>query len=269
MKKDFLILLVLLFGYMTTYAQTGITIGPPRVYFTADAGQSQTEKITVSNPSKDYTMELAVSYEDWQYSAEGENILFPKGTLATSVADWLSTSETYFQLKPGESKDLFVTINIPSLYQAVDSVPVKTGMLYVTQLNPRQGVDQNGANIRIAIRSGIKVYQRSSKSTHALIDLVNIEYIHGENKGLLLSYNNNGTIWADGQISVEILNPETGEKSSIAKIPFYSMPFDQRKQFVSLPADFKKGSYIASFIVSYGDKNLIKVGELEFDYEGE
>lgn len=261
------ILFLLFLSILSVQAQTGISVGPPRVYFIADAGQIRTERITVSNPSKDYTMDLGITFEDWKYSETGENILFPKNTLPTSCADWLTTSTSTFSLKPLEVKDILVNIQLPSNREQLDSIPVRTAMLYVTQLNPREGVDKNGANIRIAIRSGIKIYQTLPKDHLPDIELTNLEYMGKENNRLTLSYENIGNLWLEGKIAVELLNQDTGKKTKLEVIPFYSMPNDLRKQEIHLPADLVKGEYMATVVVSFGERNTVKVAELEFSHE--
>lgn len=72
-------------------------MGPPRLYFVSNSGQNQSLSVEVTNPSKDYTLELAASMEDWEYNEYGDNILKPKGTLKTSCANWVSVSEPFLR----------------------------------------------------------------------------------------------------------------------------------------------------------------------------
>lgn len=260
-------LVLLLVSYFTSFAQTGITIGPPRVYFTIAPGQSQTERVTITNPSADYTLELGVSLEDWQYSEYGDNIIVPSGTLATSAAAWVATPETFFSLLPGESKELNIQMSIPSDAQ-LDSVPVHTTMLFVTQLNPRDGVDESGANIRVSVRTGIKLYQRMPGPERPLIEITNFRYVKNESDNqLALHFDNISNVWSDGTISLELLNQENGEKIPLPALLFYTMPDDKRIQLINLPTNLPSGSYIATAMVDYGDKQALKIAELEFTHE--
>ncbi len=248
-------------------AQTGISIGPPRVYFTIGPGQSQTEKVLVNNPSTDYALELGVSFEDWEYSATGDNIMYDAGTLPSSCASWVNVPEAFFSLAPGESKEIDVQMTVPSGYRN-DTVPVHTCMLYVTQLNPRDGVDQNGANIKIAVRTGIKLYQRLPGSYRPEIEITNFRY-HQESKApeLILSYANTGDVWADGTISLEIIDQSTGAKTVLPNAEFYSMPGNRRDQYLALPESLAPSRYIATAILNYGNTDTIKMAELEFSHE--
>lgn len=256
-------LLVITLGH----AQTGITIGPPRVYFAINPGQSQTEKIMVSNPSTDYTLELGVSFEDWEYSATGDNLTYSPGTLPSSCVGWVTLPEAFFSLKPGESKELDIQMSVPANYRN-DTVPVHTAMMYVTQLNPRDGVDKDGANIQIAVRTGIKLYRRPANRQVPDIEIVNFTKQQDSARNwLTLHFDNVGKIWADGSISMELLNQSTGQKHELPVIDFYSMPGDKRRQHILLPADLEKGNFIATAIVNYGDVTTVKIAELEFRNE--
>lgn len=254
-------------GYATVKAQTGISISPPRIYYAIGPGQSQTEKVLVSNPSVDYTLELGVSFEDWAYNEFGDNLMYEPGTLSTSCAAWIAVPEAYFSLAPGESKELDVQMTMPADYRN-DTVPVHTAILYVTQLNPRDGVDQEGANIKIAVRTGIKLYQRMPGGNRPDLDITDFKYDTADNeRGLVLFFDNISNTWADGRISLELLNQSTGTKTVLPDVTFYSMPGDRRQQYLALPNDLESARYIATAIVNYGDTNTVKIAELEFRHE--
>src|SRR5690554_4417377 len=248
-------------------AQTGITIGPPRVYFQINPGQSQTENVMVSNPSKDFALELGISFEDWEYNEFGDNQVYPAGTLPSSAAAWISTDQLFFSLAPGESKELAIQMSVPSAYDNMD-VPVHTSMMYVTQLNPREGVDKDGANIQIAVRTGIKLYRTPANRITPEIEITNFTaHRDSAKQWLTLHFDNIGKIWADGMISVELLNQQDGSKRTLTPVDFYTMPGDHRKHRILLPADLQKGEYTISAIMNYGDISTVKIAELDYVHE--
>lgn len=263
-------LLFLLFIALSSLAQTGLSVGPPRLYFVAGSGQSQSLSVEVTNPSKDYTLELAASIEDWMYSEFGDNVLQPKGTLENSCGNWISVSEPFFALKPGESKRLQVNMQVPREVAYTDSLPVHTAMLFVTQLNPKEGNQQDGANIRIAVRSGIKIYHRFNGMDRPDLEITDLKHLKTDDAGdfLELAYQVTGNIWLEGQMRVEFINQDTGTKTLLPTMAFYNLPGDLRKQFVQVPADLEKGNYLVSVMLFYGSQQLVKAGELEFQYEG-
>lgn len=253
--------------FSVTNAQTGITIGPPRVYYTIGPGQSQSEKVLLSNPSKDYTLELGVSLSDWEYNEFGDNQVYDAGTLASSCANWVTVSESFFSLAPGESKEIDVMMSVPQGH-VNDTVPVHTAMLYVTQLNPRDGVDQDGANIRIAVRTGIKLYQRRLGANMPMLEITDFKLVDSEGgKSVSLYFENQGNIWADGRIAFELFNQETGQTTPLVNASLYTMPGDKRQFPVMLPEELAKGTYIVTAMLDYGENQAIKMAELEFKHD--
>lgn len=249
-------------------AQTGITIGPPRVFYNIGPGQSQIEKVFVTNPSKDFRLELGVSLEDWDYNKFGENQLYAPGTIPNSAAPFVVISEPYFSLGPGETKEMDIQLMVPANYVKNDSVPVKTVMLFVSQLNPRDGVDEQGSNIRIAVRTGIKLYQRVPGSENFDVQIENFKYeVNETGKQLNLFLKNFSNVWTEATINTELLNSETGEKIQLQGTLAYFMPQDDRVERIILPEDLPAGNYIATTIIDYGDAQKIRIAELEFKHE--
>lgn len=264
--QKLLIFLITLFVCATTYAQTGVSVSPPRLYFETDPGQSSTQKILVSNVSINNTLELAVSLGDWEYSNKGENLMFPADSLDTSCASWVSikTEDNYFSLQPGEAKEIDVTLTTPNTLTG--ETPVHTAMLYVTQMNPIDDVDSQGANIKVSVRSGIKLFHRTLENKNKKIEIQNLLF-NNETKNIGLHFENQGNVWADGIIYPELLNTQTGKKRTLDHIVFYSMPGDFRETDITLPQDLEPGKYVATILIDYGDDNTIEMAELTFTYE--
>jgi len=248
------------------YAQTGISVSPPRTYFTLGAGKSESKKILVSNPSKTNTLELSVSFNDWEYDSLGNNVIAEAGKLKTSCASWIDIlPQSFFSIAPGASHEIDVRMNVPENLD--DSVPVHTAMVFITQINPTDGVNEQGANIKIAVRSGVKIYHRNSVKRDANIDIKNFAYNKANPKQLKFAYGNIGNVWTDGTITCELLNQETGKKTKLNDVIFYSMPGDSRNVFLELPENLEAAKYIATAIVDYEYAASVKMAELSFSYE--
>ena len=150
---------LLLFSASVLHAQVGLSVSPPRVYYTLGEGESGSQKVLVSNLSKEHMLNLSVTFGDWKYDDRGNNLMFPPDTLENSCVSWLSLPiGTYMNLEPGESREIDVMMTVPAILQQADNV--QTAMLYVTQMNPVDGVDAQGAAIRINVRQGIKIYRK-------------------------------------------------------------------------------------------------------------
>lgn len=264
--KRFLVVLYCIIAQLTL-AQTGISVSPPRLYFETDKGQSNTQKIVVTNASTQNSLDLAISLGDWEYDTKGENMMYAAETLPTSCASWitLKKEDSYFSLKPGERKEIEVTTTAP--YTPQDTLNVHTAMLYVTQMNPIDDTDNKGTNIKVSVRSGIKLFHRYLGAKDRKLEIVNAVY-QKEEKNIVLSFENTGNIWADGKVFVDIVNPQTGSKTTLNTTVFYTMPGNTRDIKFLLPENLNKGvKYIATLLMDYGEENIIEMAELKFTYE--
>lgn len=255
------------------FAQAGITASPAKLYYQLPPGTAGTEKITVINPNS-MNLEVGISMGDWEYDEKGENRLSDPGTLKTSCAAWIKILPgSYFTLVPNERKELLVDLAIPE--NADTNIPVRTAMIYLTQLNPGDLKTQNGASLKVSVRMGIKVYHSFSQNYERDVEVINFtdkKEIHKDIKTgkstelslLEINMENTGKIWLEGKVNWELLNQGTGEKTKLQDLSFLSLPGDKRIMQQVLPANLKKGKYFATAMINYGDKEELKIIELEF-----
>ncbi len=248
------------------YAQTGVSVSPPRLYFESGLGNSSTQTVTVTNVSSKNSLDLAISLGDWEYNEKGENIMSAANTLPASCAGWVSVKkdDNYFTLAPGQKKDIEVTVTVPGTLQ--DKLFTHTAVLYVSQMNPVDDVDSKGANIKVSIRSGIKIFHKLPAGKNKKLEIQNLAY--GKPKQTLdLTFDNLGDVWADGKISTDLVNTQNGKKTTLENIVFYTMPGNKREVSIPLPSGLEKGKYTASVIIDYGDRDNLELGELNFTYD--
>lgn len=258
---------LLLFGNQL-FAQAGMTVSPGKMYFTLAPGTTSTQKVSVSNPnSKD--LEVGVSLNDWDYDTNGNNQTHEAGTLKTSCADWVQILPgSYFTLRPGEQKELTIILTVP--VDAKTEIPVHTAMLFLTQLNPGDSKSQNGSPIKVSVRMGVKLYHSFTQNAERSLEVLNFidrsDIKAKESSGLLeLEVRNNGKSWLESKIKWELLNTQTGEKQKLPDQESYSLPGDTRFIRQPLPLNMKKGRYNATAIINYGNKDELKIVELEFE----
>ena len=265
---SFSLLIYFLFFSHNLLAQAGMTVSPGKLYYKLSPGANGTQKILVSNPNSK-ELEVGASLSDWDYDVYGNNLTHDAGTLKNSCANWVQILPgTYFTLQPGESRELNVFLNVPP--DAKTDIPVHTAMLFLTQLNPGDSRSQNGSLIKVTVRMGVKIYHTFSQTEDRSIEVLNFTDKQDPAKknlpGILeLEVENNGKIWLESKIKWELLNTQTGEKQKLADLDSFSLPGDKRIIRQNLPADLKKGRYNATAVINYGNKDQLKVVELEFE----
>lgn len=262
--KNFLLALAGLFLVNQLHAQAGISVSPGRLYYKLNTGASGSQYVSLTNPTEK-ELEVGVSFSDWEYEPSGNNKIVEANTLPTSCTDWIQIlPSSYFVVKPGETKQIEVLFKVPA--NANQSVPVHTGMIFFTQLNPGAATDQNGAAIQVTVRMGVKVYHSFIKENNTLLDFADFTSYSDENKNKIieLKIENQGNLWADGKVKWELFNNSTGKKSTLKESEFYTLPKDTRVLTQQLPNDLAKGNYTISAIMTYGENDVIKIAELEF-----
>ncbi len=249
------------------YAQAGVSTSPNKLYYTFEPGGSGTQKLIVQNPA-DKELEVGISFSDWQYDSLGNNITTDPGTLPHSCSKWITIAQgSYFILKPFERKELDVIVTAPA--DLNKDIPVHTAMLYLTQLNPwKPGQSEEGASIIVTVRMGVKIYYSHVTAPQRSIEIVNFSHmkshIEGAQDQLELKIDNLSDTWVKGNVKVELLNTSNGKKLFLDEVEFHQLPGDKRLVRLKLPAKADKGKYNATAIVNYGDRDELKVAELDF-----
>jgi P pilus assembly chaperone PapD len=262
--KDLFLLLLLLSLANSSNAQVGISVSPPRLYYELNPGQTGSNSISVSNVSTKHTLNLAITVGDWEYDSLGENVMLDAGNSSISSASWITVNQNYFSLKPGESKDIQITMSTPR--DVKNTQPVHTALLFITQMNPTDDVNNAGANIKVNVRSAVKVYHRISLPKIQKVEIQNLLY-NKEKKTIELYFQNQSNIWLDGGIFIDLLNNQTGKQIRLNPIAFYTLPGNKRQVSISVPNDLAKGKYTATVIIDHEDQNNLEAAELSFTYE--
>jgi hypothetical protein len=264
-KTSFCLLLCLLFALARSSAQTGMTVSPGKMYYKLLPGASATQKLIVSNPN-DKALEISVSVTDWNYDSTGNTLTYDAGTLNTSCADWVQIMPgSYFTLQPHEKRELTVVMTVPQ--NADRQTPVHNAMVFLTQLNPGTAKTADGTSIAVSVRMGVKLYHSFTTAEERDIDIIAMKDVAatGDQPAYLeMTWKNTGRSWLEGKVKWELLNMQTGQKQKLEEQDIFSLPGDLRMIRQILPANLSKGKYTATAVVNYGNKDELKIAELEF-----
>jgi hypothetical protein len=247
------------------WSQAGISVSPGRLYYQLESGASGSEFVNITNPNEE-TLEVGVSFSDWNYEVSGANQIAESKSLYTSCVDWVQVlPSSYFIIQPKETKKIEVILKVPP--QANTAIPVHNAMVFFTQLNPSKIENAEGASIQVTVRMGVKIYHSFVKNVKPQIEIIDLKnYIDSQkNKIIKLTIANKGTIWADGKLKWELFNTSTGEKKVLNETDFFTLPKDVRELNQALPQNLTKGKYTVFAQIMYGDIEVIKIAELDFE----
>lgn len=264
------LLLLYIIGYPAA-AQVNIHTSPARLYYTTAAGKSSTQHIMIANRSNK-SLDLVVSVSDWNYDSLGNNHFYDAGQLAVSCAGWITISPgPYISLMPQEQTAIKVILQPPPGTDTA-AIPVRTAMVFLTQLNPSSSSPvAGGAGVKVALQVGTKIYHSFSEKNDPWVEITNFTDLPGDTAKatvrqhqLELTVENKGTGWVEGKIDTELFSKASGKKIKLEIIPFYSLPGDKRKVGILLPATLEKGLYTATAVIAYDNKSQPEVAELDF-----
>lgn len=264
LRRLFLVI-VLLPTYISVSAQSGIAAAPMQLTFDAGPGATQTQKITLSNPSAG-TITMAAGLSDWYRDSTGSIIYAPASSLPASCSGWLEIfPASQFVLEPGELKEVTVVINMP-----VNAPKESTNsMLTFTQLNKQKAISQQGIVINLAVRLGVQIYNVPPGVHKKEIDIDQFtdtlfREANTVEKQLYLKLRNSGEISTQGKASIELTHMGTGAKTALPAVPFYTLPGAIRQIRIQLSKDLPPGKYSAVALIDYGEDQELRIGELEF-----
>lgn len=245
------------------FSQVGLSVSPPRVYYRLNPGETGSQKVLVSNISKEHPLHLSLSMGDWYYDLNGNNVLLRPDSLENSCASWITIPDGMFMtLEPGEKREIELVMAVP--VEPVPATNVQTSMLYITQMNPVDGVDSQGAAIKVNVRQGIKIYRKGSAPEKRKVEIENLSYDKTSNS-LLVTFKNQANIWLDGHVKTSLFNQHTGKESHIQAIDFFTMPGDLRVMQIPLSQELEQSEYTATIMLEYGDRTTIEAAELQFN----
>lgn len=264
-RSIFLLTGLLLIISQSLLSQVGISVSPPRLYYYLNQGETDNHKVLVSNVSKDHSMSLSLTFGDWKYDEQGNNVMLPPDSLESSCAGWLTVPEgTYLTLEPGEQREIQLNMTVP--LQETHQGNVQTAMLYVTQMNAVDGTNADGAAIKINVRQGIKIYRSGGEIETKKLDIEQLNFDR-ERNSLTLVFKNLGNIWINGKVKASIFNQTTGNELALEETVFYTLPDDHRTMIIPVGKPLDKGDYIATVVLDYGEDTTLEAAELQFSHE--
>lgn len=246
------------------FAQAGLTVSPGKLYFYENKGLPQTQKVSITNPTNK-VLEIGVSISDWNYDKLGSNYISEFNTLNESCSSWIQIlPNTFFTIEPNSTKDVEVVLTNPD--STNPNYPVHTSMLFFTQLNPGDSVDEKGASIKVTVRMGVKVYH-AKQETEGEISILDFRASKDEknNKFVDLEYKNSGKIWTEGKIIWSLFNYKTGKTTELSEEEFYTLPKDTRISRKQLDQGLSSGQYTISAQIIYGKNETIQLAEMDFE----
>ena len=261
--KFFSTILAGCFFISQSFAQ-GLEVSPVRFDFQLEAGNSNTQTLTVRNTTNQpaiYTLQAA----DWSLDKDGNLIRLEKGSNERSCSNWVSFQPALVELDANESMEVNVSMNVPA---GVDDT--KWSIVYVT-LQKEQTAPQADKDLAMGIEVdqaiGVFITQSPRSNKEAAAKIINFEQVESGSDGYTfhIEAENKGDKILDCNMYLMISNLETAEEEKLEPITFKILPEGTRIGELSLPGNLAKGKYMVAAVLDYGPEYPLEGAQKQVD----
>jgi len=242
---------IVVVSFQSALAQ-GFEVSPVILEFNAEPATSMTKTVTISNyfnQRRAFNLTLG----DFDRNQKGEKAYSKAGQMKRSCADWITISPSFVEVNPNESKDITVTMNVPS-----GKKETRWSMIYVkaakeqTSFNADKGF---AGGVVVSPTIGIQVYQSPKSNTNykaALSNLRELTEATDKDRKLSVFVENLGDKNLKCKMYLLIANLETATEEKTSTIVFPLLPGRSREAELKLPKKLAKGKYSIAAILDYG-----------------
>lgn len=272
----FSILLVLTLSFSPLWAQdadsskkfTGISVSPSTIRFSARQGESKMENVRVKNDT-DKKINFRLGFSDFIMGENGKPQGLTKAESPFALSRYASVAPAYFELNPGESREVVVSISIPSS----DEPPVAAWtILMIDQVVDRGPLAQNGEENTIAlgilpsVGFGVYIYQNPPGLRSDLVSTKKLELqsIAGKSE-IHLEVVNEGTAIGFCLAHIELTNLATGKTEKLKAQKFNILPSFTRSFRLPLPEGISPGKYSLLSVIDTGNPEEVNAVETEVE----
>jgi len=242
-------------------------VSPAKLLFSAEPGQTQTISLIVRNHSSQKCA-FKIEQGDFGVNMEGKKTQLPLRSSNRSIADWLTTSPSFFEIQPNDQVSVNVSVKIPA-----DGVSTRWGFLSVQTVRERTSIDVDkniSTGITISPRIVVYVIQSPKSNTNAKAKIHSLKEITTE-KDTLRAFeamvDNIGDKIA--QCKIYLLTTHLGNREEKEFPPIKVEVFPESSQLIKLklPKNMPKGKYALAAVLDYGSKYSLEGTQIIINYE--
>ncbi len=244
----------------------GISVSPAHFHLNLKPGESKTYKIKMNNDSES-KKEFKVNMYDFNMNGKGKSSFLPVGTGEFSLSKWMNVTPTFFELKPGEKKEISFTVAVPndeSGNRAAWSIIMIEQAEARTQLQPAQkGSGTVALGVVPTFAFGVFVYQNPPTVKTDNVEMIGFKMeTEGKENTIYLQAENRGNGIAYCTSYIDMINNATGSKTRLTVKKFTIVPGLIRDFVFKLPA-MVPGEYTAIGILDYEGNEEIQAAKMQ------
>lgn len=263
-----LISFVLLFGLSSISigqqpeSPKGIAVKPVTLEYAAASNESVSQKVIVTNALAE-KKQFAVYVSDWRRDTTGAHVYTEPGNDPRSCATWIQLSTNFFELNPGETEELLVTLKHPS--DSTKNQHMHWCMLFIETIQEKKVTDTIGLTTTITnkFRVGIHVYQTPPGNPLKGMQLINFQTLDSTKDRFRVICQNIGETQLQCTSYIEIVSLQNGEKFKLNSKEFPIFPEQTRHIDFELPKKLTSGDYLITAIIDAGMELPLEAAQLQ------
>lgn len=270
--KSLFLVVSIMFTYIVSVSQSA-SVSPSRLYYNVSPGSYKSQKLRVTNNGTK-AQTFTVNFANFNSPGnKGKSKLDTSSNSKHGMADWLTASPSFFEVAPGETKDVEILLQLPNTPDA-NSVRWAVASIKLARENTGQG--EKGENI-----TGMSIIPTFSFVIHLFQTPPNVTFkevivekfykdsINSTDSLTILNLDtrNTGDAIANCAPYLDMVNLKTGESVKVKGKGFTILPGGIRQVSISLPRDLPKGEYNILGIVDYNSETDVAAMELNIKIE--
>lgn len=269
MKKSLALVLTIIGFIHLLYAQqpekqAGIAVRPVTLEYSLKSSQTGTQKVSVTNALNE-KKQFVVYVSDWRRDTTGAHVYTEPGKDPRSCATWIQLSKNFFELNPGETEELIITMNHPA--DSSKGKQMSWCMLFIETIQEKKITDTAGliTTITNKFRVGVHIYQNPPGELKKEIKLLSFNQLDTANKVYRITCQNEGETQLQCASYLEIVSIENGIKIKVEPKEFPLFPEQIRYIDFKMPPQLPTGKYIITAIIDAGIDLALEAAQVQIE----
>lgn len=246
---------------------TGLSVSPSTLHFNLTSGTSKNMEVKIKNDTKK-SFNFQANLSDFIMGTNGKPVGQKNGVNKFGLSQWTTITPAFFELAPGETKKITVSINVPS---GTESNHAAWTVLMLDQVTQRGPMNTAGTANTIAlgitpsVGFGVYIYQNPPDLSLEKIEIGQFSFKDStSHRQLKMSATNTGDGIGFCTSYVELTNLATGKQDKLKVQKFTILPGFDRVFYYDLPKEIQPGKYSAVGVVDTNNPDQVTAAEMEF-----
>ncbi|MBS1771834.1 MAG: hypothetical protein JST82_03165 [Bacteroidetes bacterium] len=237
---------------------------PTQLDFKLTSGQGESRAINITNGSGK-KVQFRIYLNDWVRDSMGGHIYYRADTLHNSCAKWLTLSNNFVEVEPGQAKQITVKLQMPDDPEAIKEMKWAMVFIETVEENASSKTNSTQASVRNLLRIGVHVYQIPPNLTNKSVKVIDLKPSKESNTVFNLVCQNTGDVMLECKAHLELAALSDGAKTKLDPIEFPMFPNQMRYVPFELPKNIAKGKYTVLSVVDGGEDMSLEAIESQIE----